>query len=170
MLRFNKLKKPSYRLGFFIGENMHTHYIKSFHQLSVDELYDLLKLRVDVFVVEQTCPYPELDNIDRLDSTFHLGILHHAKLTAYARVYRKDAGTLAIGRVVVAPAARGKGTAHELMNLALELCKQDKTCDTVYLSAQVYLKGFYASLGFNEVGEEYLEDGIPHQDMYLKVN
>lgn len=149
---------------------MYTHYVKSFQQLSVDELYDLLKLRVDVFVVEQTCPYPELDNVDRHNTTSHIGIVVDERLAAYARIYQKDGSTLAIGRVVVAAFARGQGIAHQLMQIALELCKQDMACNMVVLSAQVYLKAFYAALGFEEVGEEYLEDGIPHQDMQLKVN
>lgn len=144
--------------------------IKPFSQLSVDELYDILKLRVDVFVVEQACAYPELDNIDRLDSTIHIGILSDGKIAAYARVFQKNQQTLAIGRVVVADFARGKGLAKEIMYAALELCKNNKQCRKIVLSAQVYLKAFYGSLGFVEVGEEYLEDGIPHQDMFLTVS
>lgn len=145
------------------------HFIKPFKQLTIDELYDILKLRVDVFVVEQNCAYPELDNVDRQDCTRHIGMLSDHQLVAYARVYRKNEQTLAIGRVVVADCARGRGLAKDIMHSALELCKNDDQCNKIVLSAQVYLKAFYASLGFVEVGEEYLEDGIPHQDMFLTV-
>ncbi|WMN59713.1 GNAT family N-acetyltransferase [Pseudoalteromonas xiamenensis] len=149
---------------------MQTIITKSFCELSLDELYEVLKLRVDVFVVEQNCPYPELDSVDRETETQHVMIWENSKLCAYARCYRKKDNTFAIGRVVVAVEARGRGFAQKIMDEALSVSKNQQGVTRCYLSAQVYLKGFYASYGFMEVGEEYLEDGIPHQDMSLTVS
>lgn len=149
---------------------MQTIITKSFCELSLDELYEVLKLRVDVFVVEQNCPYPELDSVDRETETQHVMIWENSKLSAYARCYRKKDNTFAIGRVFVAVEARGRGLAQKIMDEALSVCKNQAGVTCCFLSAQVYLKGFYASYGFMEVGEEYLEDGIPHQDMSLTVS
>ena len=98
-------------------------YAKSYAQLSKDELYAIFKARVDVFVVEQNCPYPEIDDIDIADHTQHLFLLSGNELMAYARCYRKSDTCAAIGRVLVAAPARGKGIAKNLMLRAIDCCE-----------------------------------------------
>ncbi|MEI5638345.1 MULTISPECIES: GNAT family N-acetyltransferase [unclassified Pseudoalteromonas] len=141
---------------------------KTYAQLSKDELYAIFKARVDVFVVEQNCPYPEIDDIDIADHTQHLFLLSGNELMAYARCYRKSDTCAAIGRVLVAAPARGKGIAKNLMLRAIECCEQHIAHQQLEIAAQCYLDGFYTELGFVKQGEEYLEDGIPHQDMVLR--
>ncbi|CCQ11645.1 ElaA protein [Pseudoalteromonas luteoviolacea B = ATCC 29581] len=143
--------------------------LKRFNELSVDELYDFLKLRVDVFVVEQSCPYPELDNIDKALTTVHFLVRHAGEIVAYGRCYEKTDNILALGRIVVSKGARGNGSAKTLLRAMLAYCGNHSYCNVVFLSAQVYLKAFYRAFGFEEIGEEYLEDGIPHQDMQLNL-
>ncbi|KEI71388.1 GNAT family N-acetyltransferase [Endozoicomonas elysicola] len=143
----------------------------SFDQLDVHTLYQLLKLRVDVFVVEQTCPYPELDDKDTLPSTRHLYLKEQGKVLAYARCLAPgisfEQGS-AIGRVVVNPDSRGQGYVKVIMAEAIKTCQQHWIDKPVLVSAQSYLVGFYQSLGFVVLGESYDEDGIPHQDMILQ--
>jgi ElaA protein len=134
-------------------------------ELSPRDLYDMLKLRVDVFVVEQKCPYPELDGKD-LDA-LHLRLLSGKKLVGSARI-RKPAKTdpaARIGRVVVAPEHRGKKLGERLMVEAIAQCERLYPESPIKLSAQSHLKRFYESFGFVPVSEEYIEDEIPHVDM-----
>lgn len=132
---------------------------KTFEQLTVDELYDILALRTNIFVVEQQCPYPELDGKDQL--AIHYWMRDDEGITAYLRVLVAQEPT-AIGRVVTRETARGKGLSRELMNRAIE----EHGHETLYVQAQTYVEPFYASLGFERSGETYLEDDIPHCDMY----
>ncbi|PCK33329.1 GNAT family N-acetyltransferase [Pseudoalteromonas piscicida] len=141
--------------------------LKDYDALSKDELFAILKLRVDVFVVEQACPYPEVDDIDRAEDTQHLFLQQDTEIVAYARCYRKSDDVASIGRVIVSPKLRGKGIAHELMTRAITCCESKIPHQRLIISAQCYLDKFYSSLGFIKQGEEYLEDGIPHQDMLL---
>ena len=144
--------------------------IKSFNQLTTNELYDILTLRVNIFVVEQTCPYPELDGLDTLAGTRHLSILKNDELIAYARCIAPGdsyPSSAAIGRVVVAESARGAGVAKKLMREAIACCKSEWPEVAIEISAQCYLTDFYQSLGFSVEGESYLEDGIPHIHMKL---
>ncbi|NOU50841.1 GNAT family N-acetyltransferase [Pseudoalteromonas sp. JBTF-M23] len=143
-------------------------WVKAFSDLDTNMLFELLKARVDVFVVEQQCPYPELDETDRHSDTKHLILIKHDNICAYARVYEKSASECAIGRVLIVKSERGKGLAKALMCKALEVCEAHFPERDIVLSAQVYLVAFYRSLGFICQGNEYLEDGIPHQDMRLK--
>jgi ElaA protein len=134
-------------------------------ELSPRDLYDMLKLRVDVFVVEQKCPYPELDGKD-VDA-LHLRLLSGNDLVASARI-RKPAKTdpaARIGRVVVSPEHRGKKLGDRLMVEAIAQCERLYAESPIKLSAQSQLLRFYESFGFVAVSEEYLEDGIPHVDM-----
>jgi ElaA protein len=135
-----------------------------FEQLDTATLYRLLRLRVDVFVVEQHCAYPELDGRDvELDAV-------HAWLTdgddetpvGYLRILTEPDGAARIGRVAVAPAARGAGVARRLMTAALTRIGE-RPC---VLDAQANLVGFYRGLGFEVTGTEFLEDGIPHVPMW----
>ena len=134
-------------------------------ELSAVELYVLLKMRVDVFVVEQNCPYPELDGKDA--DALHLRLLQAGELIAAARIFAptdKDAPAK-IGRVVVSPDHRGKRLGDAVMREAISVCEERYPQAPIYLSAQSHLSRFYGSFGFEPTSEEYLEDGIPHVDM-----
>ena len=133
-----------------------------FAELDATTLYALLKLRVDVFVVEQECPYPELDGRDLEPETLHLWYVDDAGApTAYVRILRDSDGTARIGRLAVSNAARGTGLAGRLMLAALDAIG-DAPC---VLEAQSYLVGFYARYGFVASGPEFDLDGIPHVPM-----
>jgi ElaA protein len=136
-------------------------HVATFAQLDARTVYDLLRLRVDVFVVEQECPYPELDGRDIEPGTRHLWLRRDGTPVAYLRVLADPGGVARIGRVVVARPARGAGLAGRLMTAALALVG-DRPC---VLAAQSHLTGFYARYGFTPDGDEFLEDGIPHVPM-----
>jgi len=147
---------------------------KHFNELSLEQLYDLLKLRIDVFVVEQTCYYPDLDGekgtLDRHKDTRHLLGYQGEKLVAYARVLPKGQNYedyVSIGRVATSDLARGQGLGHELIEKSLEVCQQFFSEENVKISAQEHLKLFYAKHGFEQVSPMYLEDDIPHIAMLL---
>lgn len=142
---------------------------KSFGQLDTGTLFTIMKGRVDVFVVEQSCPYPELDAHDIASSTQHIFIIKNNQLLSYARCYEKNDDYSAIGRVLVNETSRGKGVANKLVSEAIKCCKTHWPKRDIYIGAQTYLLGFYRSFGFQCIGKEYLEDGIPHQDMILNV-
>ena len=139
--------------------------VKAFDALTPAELYEMFKLRQDVFIVEQTCPYPDIDGTDA--QWLHVFAWRGDRLAAYARLQRAQANPLQarIGRVVVAPFARGEQLGRELMEYCMRYIEQQYTGATIVLSAQTYLLAFYRSLGFVSVSETYLEDDIPHQDM-----
>ena len=140
--------------------------------LPVMEFYQLLKLRIDVFVVEQACVYAELDDADQSAGTLHVqGRLKDTdQLVACARIITEDSVSdlVKVGRVAVDKEWRGRGVARELMNDMLGHIEKNFNSSKVQLSAQTYVAGFYRDLGFGEVSGEYLEDGIPHVDMVLK--
>ncbi|MEU1756560.1 GNAT family N-acetyltransferase [Micromonospora matsumotoense] len=160
-------------------------HVATFAELDARTFHDLLRLRIDVFVVEQRCPYPELDGRDVEPGTRHLWLTHDGDLPrdgilprdgdvprdgvlprdgdvlAYLRLLADPGGVTRIGRVVVAPAARGGGLAGRLMTEALRLVG-DRPC---VLEAQAHLSGFYAGHGFTVTGPQYVEDGIPHLPM-----
>jgi len=141
-----------------------------FTELTLDSLYELMKLRVDIFVVEQNCPYPELDEKDRVAGTMHLlGRDSSGELLAYARLLPAGVSysQVSIGRVAVAPKARGDGRARQLMQEAIVNCQKLWPAEDIKIGAQDYLRAFYQSLGFEAVSDVYLEDGIPHLDMLL---
>jgi len=137
--------------------------VRRMEAFSAVELYALLRLRVDVFVVEQACAYPELDGKD--EEALHLRLLVDDETAAYARLWRPQGAPPRIGRVLVAPAFRGKGLGETLMREAIRICEAQFTDTPIALSAQSHLKRFYTSLGFSPTSEEYVEDGIPHIDM-----
>ena len=147
-----------------MSEPTYTVEIKDMGGFSAHELYALLKLRVDVFVVEQNCPYPELDGKD--DQALHLMLKRGSEIIAAARIFPPHDGKPAkIGRVVVSPAHRGERLGGALMREALYACTERFSDAPVFLSAQSHLQRFYGSFGFKPVSDEYLEDGIPHVDM-----
>ncbi|WBB82359.1 GNAT family N-acetyltransferase [Micromonospora sp. WMMD882] len=135
--------------------------VASFLDLPPRTFHDLLKLRIDVFVVEQRCPYPELDGRDVEPGTRHLWLTEDGAVLAYLRILADPGGVERIGRVVVAPTARRGGHAGRLMHEALAVVGR-RPC---VLEAQSYLVDFYARHGFTASGPEYVEDGIPHTPM-----
>jgi len=137
---------------------------KPFDALTVYELYDIMALRQEVFVVEQNCPYLDADGKDV--SSWHLmGRDTQGRLVAYARLLPPGVGYEAyasIGRVVSAPSVRRLGLGRLLMAHSMAWCTKVFGSKPIKISAQAYLKTFYESFGFHHTGEEYLEDGIPH--------
>lgn len=140
--------------------------VAGFAELDAPTLYALLRLRCDVFVVEQHCPYPELDGRDAEPGTRHLWLDQGGGPIAYLRILREPDGTARIGRVCTAASHRGGGHARHLMVAALDLVGPDTGC---VLDAQAHLVGFYGGFGFTESGPEYLDDGIPHVPMRRTV-
>ncbi len=139
--------------------------IKRFNELTTEELYEILKVRNTVFVIEQNCIYQDCDGKDR--NSFHIFAMDGEEVIAYSRVLDKGISydEISIGRVLVAKAQRGKGIANMLMNKAITFITEELNEDNIRISAQEYLLKFYSSLGFKVVSETYLEDGIPHVEM-----
>ena len=139
--------------------------IKRFNELSIQELYVILQLRSEVFVVEQNCVYQDLDNQD-LDAYHVLGILDK-EIVAYARIFKPGDYFLesSIGRIVVKKEFRKFQYGYKLVENSIQFIENNLQQNTILISAQSYLTKFYNSLGFIRVGEEYLEDGIPHIKM-----
>jgi len=140
--------------------------IKAFDELTLDELYDILELRVAVFVVEQNCPYPEIDGKDR--QAYHLFLRDEDGIQAYLRVLAPGAvfPEAAIGRVIAVK--RRQGLASRLLTAAIQVAKERYHASAIKLEAQVYAKELYARQGFRQTSEEFLEDGIPHVQMVLE--
>ncbi|WP_191489506.1 GNAT family N-acetyltransferase [Pseudomonas sp. FEN] len=140
---------------------------KQHDDLSREQLYSILQLRTEVFVVEQKCPYQEVDGRDLEGDTCHLMAWRDDRLVAYARLLDpiSQGGDVVIGRVVIAPEARGQGLGHELMVQALRHAGKLWPEVPIYLSAQAHLQAYYGRHGFAVVGEVYLEDDIPHIGM-----
>jgi ElaA protein len=132
---------------------------RSFAKLTTQELHDIVRLRVDVFVVEQECPYPELDGRDTEPGTRHVWMADDVGVVAYLRVLDDDTETR-IGRVVTRDESRSGGFAGALLDHVLETSEGPWVLD-----AQTYLVGWYRKRGFDDDGEEYVEDGIPHLPM-----
>ncbi len=143
---------------------MNTH-IKTFEQLSTTELYEILKARSAVFVVEQTCPYQDLDGGDY--DSLHVYLEEEGKILAYLRCYRQDEKTARIGRVLTM--ARGQGYGIPLMEAGIKAVREHIPAESIFIEAQCYAIGFYNKFGFEVCGEEFLEDGIPHVPMTLDL-
>ncbi|MBH9553156.1 GNAT family N-acetyltransferase [Inhella gelatinilytica] len=138
-----------------------------FAQLTVHALYAALRLRAEVFILEQHCLYADVDGHD--PQAQHLLGWQGETLVAYARLFApgdKVSGAACIGRVVTAAPARGQGLGHELMRHAVAACSRLWPGQPMVLFAQAHLKGYYAAHGFAEVGPEFVEDGIPHVEMH----
>lgn len=144
-----------------------SHLIKPFYELTLDELYAILKLRSEVFVVEQNCVF--LDQDDKDQKCYHLLLYVDGKLGGYSRLVPPGLSysEMAIGRVITASFVRGKGLGRILMEKSIEYCHQYFGEGPIRLGAQTYALDFYKSLGFEVAGEEYDEDGIPHVEMVL---
>lgn len=139
--------------------------IKSFEALSVNELYDILRLRSEVFVVEQNCVYLDIDKKDKL--ALHLFGKFEGKIVAYSRLFNAGISfkNASIGRVVVDANYRSKKFGHDLMREAIAGIMIHFSERKITIGAQLYLKKFYESHGFVQTGEVYLEDDIPHIEM-----
>ncbi len=138
---------------------------KYFNELTTKELYNLLQLRSEVFIVEQDCAYQDIDGEDQ--KALHVLGYKNENLIAYTRVfeagdYFKEAS---IGRVVVAKNERQYKYGYKIMKASIEAVEDNFKENKIVISAQTYLKKFYNNLGFIETGKEYLEDGIPHKKM-----
>lgn len=135
---------------------------RAFDELTVHELYALLRLRSDVFVVEQDCVFLDMDDLDQ--AAVHLLAYQGERLVACARFYQ-DHGELHLGRIVTDRSVRGRGVGHELMRVCVPEIERREPGRSIAMSAQAHLEGYYAQHGFVAVGEGYLEDGIPHVRM-----
>lgn len=138
---------------------------QAFSALTTRQLYEIYRLRVAVFVVEQTCPYQEVDEADV--ASLHISKWQGDQLLAYCRLIPWSDG-VHLGRVVVQPDARGAGLGRELVSQALATAQQHFPNQPLHAQAQAHLESFYASFGFCPISEVYLEDGIPHLDMRLE--
>ena len=140
-----------------------------YQDLGQERLYEILKLRLEVFVVEQKCAYQDLDNKD--EKALHLVGEENNKIIAYTRIFRKGDffKNSSIGIVLVKKEYRNKDYGRIIMRRSIEKLKEDPKEEKIELSAQKYLLKFYSELGFEKKGEEYLEDNIPHVKMILKI-
>lgn len=139
-------------------------YVKSFEELTLDELYEILKIRVNVFVVEQNCPYSELDDIDK--DAYHVYIKDEDGIQAYLRVFKR--GEASIGRVLSLKRRQGLGT--KVLREGIKVAKKKYDAERIVIEAQVYARSMYEKLGFVQASEEFLEDGIPHIKMILEID
>ena len=144
--------------------------IKNFSELSTEEIYNILKLRSEVFVVEQNCIYQDIDEKDQ--KAVHLFLEKNNEIIAYTRIFKKGdyyEENPSIGRVVVSKKERGKKLGKEIMIKSINFIKKELKERKIELSAQKYLDKFYKDLDFYSEGEDYLEDGIPHQRMFYDL-
>lgn len=144
---------------------MITWHLQKFEFLTVQELYAILRLRSEVFVVEQTCIFQDMDNKDQ--SSYHLMGWENNILAAYTRLVPPGIAypEASIGRVVTSPTARGSGIGRLLMEKSIEQTFLLYGKTPIRLGAQLYLKNFYESLGFRQTSDVYIEDGIDHIEM-----
>ncbi|AZJ34484.1 GNAT family N-acetyltransferase [Tenacibaculum singaporense] len=136
--------------------------VKRFQELTTSELYELLQLRSEVFVVEQDCVYQDIDGKDQ--KALHVIGIKEGKIIAYTRLFNSGEyfDTPSIGRVVVKESERKYGYGHDLIKASIKAIVDNYKETAITISAQTYLQKFYESHGFKQVGEGYLEDGIPH--------
>ncbi len=140
-------------------------------ELTVAELYAALKLRCEVFVVEQTCPYLDVDGDDLTGENRHILGWKEDQLVAYARILKSDddLSPVVIGRVIVSAQVRGEKLGYQLMERAVNACEQRWPQKALYLGAQAHLQSFYAHFGFQPVTDVYDEDGIAHIGMAREI-
>jgi len=142
--------------------------VKTFSELTNLELYHIMQLRLDVFSIEQECIYQDLDGIDTQPTVIHLFAEVEDRITCYLRILPPNLrypNQSSLGRVVIHPDFRGRGLGHTMMANALEILDLHWPKQNCHISAQTYLCDFYSQHGFQVVGDEYLEDGLPHIGM-----
>ncbi len=139
--------------------------IKSFSELTTEELYEILKIRSEIFVVEQECIYQDLDGKD--EKALHVFGIKSNEIIVYARIFKPGSyfTNASIGRILVSINQRKKGYAHILLKECIKVIETHFNTTKITISAQKHLLNFYNSRGFKKVGKEYLEDGIPHIKM-----
>jgi len=139
--------------------------LKKFEELSIKEIYKILQMRNEVFVFEQECPYQDCDGKD--EESYHLFLEYNGQILSYLRIIPKGISydEISIGRVLVCKERRKKGLAREMMVIAIDFIKTKLNEKSIRISAQQYLVDFYKQLGFKEVSDIYLEDGIEHVEM-----
>ncbi len=139
---------------------------RKFEELTLKQLYEIIKLRVDVFVVEQGCPYSDLDNKDQ-EATHFTYTLNSGRVIGYLRILNKGVSykEVSISRVIIDYEFRAFGYGHDLLKEALDYIEEEIGEREVRISAQKHLQSFYSTHGFKTVGKEYLEDNIPHVQM-----
>ena len=138
----------------------------TFSELSKELLYEILRLRAQVLVVEQESPYQDIDGKDK--EAMHLVGTKNGNLVAYSRIFVNGDSDPSVGRVVVSPMYRRKGIGNWIMHMSMRFIKSRLPNRIIKISAQSYLKSFYQNLGFEIDSEEYMWDGIPHVDMVAK--
>ncbi|MBA2656581.1 MAG: GNAT family N-acetyltransferase [Tatlockia sp.] len=135
--------------------------IKSFTELSVNELYDLIALRAEIFIVEQQCLYQDLDNLDQ--KAQHLQIRKHSQLIAYARILPYEQSTsMSFGRLLIKAPYRKQGLGQQLMEMILSYLSEHHSQQTITIKAQLHLQNFYEHFDFLAKGKSFALDGIPH--------
>lgn len=141
--------------------------VKRFHELTVEELYEILKIRFDVFIVEQDCIYQEIDGKDQY--SYHVFLRDDTGIKAYLRVLDKGISykEVSIGRVLTQE--RGLGLGKQIMSEGIRVAKDKMNADRIIIEAQSYAKKFYEKAGFKQISEEYIEDGIPHIQMVIEL-
>ena len=141
--------------------------VKHFSEPSAEELFEIYKLRVSVFIVEQSCPYQDIDDADK--SAYHVWLRDEDGIEAYARVLPAGVAfpTAAFGRVIAVKRRCGLGT--KIVAAAIETARDKLGADMITIEAQVYARSLYENLGFRQTSEEFLEDGIPHIQMQLEL-
>lgn len=139
-------------------------FVKPFEELDINELYEILRLRVDVFVVEQNCPYPEIDGRD-LDA-IHIYLEDAGEILAYARLYEED-GQVHLGRVIAKKRRKGYGSL--ILKEAIEAAKNFYQAKQIHIEAQTYAKSLYEKAGFVQISQPFFLDGIEHVKMVLEI-
>ena len=142
--------------------------IKKFEQLSLLELYEIIKLRQEVFIVEQNCPYHDCDGNDT--DAWHVFYKENGHVAACLRILKKGVtfDETAIGRFVVRKNLRKRGVGRRMMEISIDFIENQLKTPPIKMQAQSYLLDFYKSFGFTEISGEYIEDGIPHYDLLRK--
>lgn len=139
--------------------------VKTFDELTAREVYEILQVRTAVFVVEQTCPYQEVDGVDY--DAYHVYLRDDRGIRAYLRAFAKDATTVQLGRVMTLD--RGEGLGMAVLQAGIQTVRERMGAEKIFIEAQTYTIDFYGKVGFRVTGEEFLEDGIPHVPMTLEL-
>ena len=138
------------------------YHAKKFTELTTKEFFEIVKLRIAVFVVEQNCPYQEVDDAD--EQAWHTWLQEGSEIVGYTRIIDKG-DTVTFGRVLINPVYRGKKLGNKLLEETLKVIKDNYPERPIIIGAQAHLTDFYGAFGFEEISEVYLEDDIPHVDM-----